>query len=177
LCVLNHSLPSPASNCCTASPTPATQPTLTYPNPQHAKHPVKQERESELTEMLNSSQASLEAMQKLHSAAQNQLFELQTRSEEVAVGKQVEWEQAAEEVERAQGRMAALEAEKKLLQQRLADQGATGGAGSSALEETLRQELATQRGVAGRLRAELAAARQGVQEVRDLAWCDLREGG
>ncbi|KIY94431.1 Protein CASP [Monoraphidium neglectum] len=47
-----------------------------------------QERESELAEMLASAQASLEAMQKLHTAAQNQLFELQTRSEEAEVGKQ-----------------------------------------------------------------------------------------
>jgi homeobox protein cut-like len=71
--------------------------------------------------MLSSAQASLESMQKLHTAAQNQLFDLQTRSEEAAVGKQAEWEQAAEEVERAQGRMAALEAEKKLLQQKLTE--------------------------------------------------------
>jgi hypothetical protein len=59
-------------------------------------HAMAQERESELAEMLASAQASLEAMQKLHTAAQNQLFELQSRSEEAEVGKQVGscWEAA-----------------------------------------------------------------------------------
>jgi hypothetical protein len=40
------------------------------------------------------------------------------------------------------------------------------GAGSSAVEETLRQELAAQRDAAARLRSDLAAARQELQEVR-----------
>jgi hypothetical protein len=48
-----------------------------------------QAREAELGEMLTSAQSSLEAMQKLHTAAQNQLFELQASREEAAVGKQV----------------------------------------------------------------------------------------
>lgn len=48
-----------------------------------------QAREAELADSLASAQSSLQAMQKLHTAAQNQLFELQARSEEAAVGKQV----------------------------------------------------------------------------------------
>lgn len=48
-----------------------------------------QARESELTEMLNSAQSSLEAMQRLYTAAQNQLFELQSTREEAVAGRQV----------------------------------------------------------------------------------------
>ncbi|KAI8464036.1 MAG: CASP C terminal-domain-containing protein [Monoraphidium minutum] len=127
-----------------------------------------QAREAELAEMLAGAQSSLEAMQRLHSTAQNQLFELQARSEEAHVGKQVAAEQAAEEVERAQARLAALEAEKRHLQQRLvehsAEQATAGGGG--AVEETLRQELAAQRDGAARLRSDLAAARRELQEAR-----------
>lgn len=39
--------------------------------------------------MLASAQASLEAMQRLYGAAQNQLFEMQANREEAAAGKQV----------------------------------------------------------------------------------------
>lgn len=48
-----------------------------------------QAREEELAEMLAGAQASLEAMQKLHTAAQNQLFELQSKSEEADAGAKV----------------------------------------------------------------------------------------
>jgi hypothetical protein len=39
--------------------------------------------------MLSSAQSSLEAMQRLYAAAQNQLFELQSTREEAAAGRQV----------------------------------------------------------------------------------------
>eukprot|EP00878_Enallax_costatus_P047166 GHUV01057586.1.p1 GENE.GHUV01057586.1~~GHUV01057586.1.p1 ORF type:complete len:171 (+),score=59.55 GHUV01057586.1:204-716(+) len=51
-----------------------------------------QARESELTEMLTSAQSSLEAMQKLYTAAQNQLFDLQSTREEAVAGRQVQHE-------------------------------------------------------------------------------------
>jgi hypothetical protein len=47
-----------------------------------------QEREAELAEGLESAQASLAAMQRLYTVAQNQLFELQSKSEEAAAGEQ-----------------------------------------------------------------------------------------
>lgn len=48
-----------------------------------------QAREDELSEMLAGAQSSLEAMQRLYAAAQNQLFELQSTREEAAAGRQV----------------------------------------------------------------------------------------
>jgi len=48
-----------------------------------------QAREAELSDMLNSAQSSLQAMQRLYATAQNQLFEMQSMREEAAVGKQV----------------------------------------------------------------------------------------
>lgn len=50
---------------------------------------MSQSRESELSEMLASTQSSLEAMQRLYAAAQNQLFELQSNKEAAVVVKQV----------------------------------------------------------------------------------------
>lgn len=48
-----------------------------------------QAREAELSDMLGSTQSSLEAMQRLYAAAQNQLFELQSNKEAAVVVKQV----------------------------------------------------------------------------------------
>lgn len=50
---------------------------------------LPQARETELAEMLGSTQSSLEAMQRLYGAAQNQLFELQSNKEAAVVVKQV----------------------------------------------------------------------------------------
>ena len=50
-------------------------------------HP--QVREAELSDMLSSTQSSLEAMQRLYAAAQNQLFELTSNKEAAVVVKQV----------------------------------------------------------------------------------------
>ena len=98
-------------------------------------------------------------MQKLHQASQNQLFAIQSASEERSAGRQSELELASEELDRASERLAALEREKKQLAQRLAEQqdksataaAAAAGSGSSAgqpsVEESLRSELGMQREV------------------------------
>ena len=67
----------------------APKPTHKRPQNLPQNHPKPKAREAELTEMLSSAQSSLEAMKRLHGAAQNQLFELHARSEEVEAGKQV----------------------------------------------------------------------------------------
>ncbi|GBF98384.1 hypothetical protein Rsub_10779 [Raphidocelis subcapitata] len=130
-----------------------------------------QAREAELTEMLASAQSSLEAMRRLHASAQNQLFELQARSEEAEAGKQFEFDQAAEEVERVQSRVAALEAEKRSLETRLQQRASEqpGAAGGSPVEEALRQELSAQRDVSARLRSDFAAARAALEEALSAA--------
>lgn len=125
-----------------------------------------QEREAQLTAMLAEAQSSLAAMQKLHTATQNQLFAIQSQSEEERVGRQTELELASSELERAQERLMALEREKHQLKAQL-DKGATDSHGMSAggaaplhatgVEESMRQELHTQREVAARLRLEVRA--------------------
>lgn len=129
-------------------------------------------RESELSEMLGSTQSSLEAMQRLYAAAQNQLFELQSNKEAAVVVKQEEMDFAAAELEAVQSRLFALEAEKNSLAARLeanrqeaaaSTEGAA--ASSSSVEDTLRQELNSQREVSARLRQDLAAARQQLHDV------------
>jgi chromosome segregation ATPase len=143
-----------------------------------------QEREEELGHMLEGAQASLAAMQRLYTAAQNQLFELQSASEEAAVGKQFEWEAAAAELERAQEQLAALEAEKSALQDRLSShaEASTTAAGgvpasgsSSVVEDTLRQEVASLRDVNARLRQDIAAAHRGLADA-EAAWGEQVEG-
>eukprot|EP00775_Hariotina_reticulata_P006957 gene6957-7173_t len=136
-----------------------------------------QAREAELSEMLNSAQSSLEAMQRLYATAQNQLFEMQSVREEAAAGRQEEFELAAAELDAVQARLMALEAEKHSLQAKLdtnrQDAATVQGlaSGSSSVEETLRQELNSQRDVSTRLRQELGAARQQAHESA-AAWED-----
>lgn len=126
-----------------------------------------QEREEQLTAMLAEAQASMAAMQKLHTATQNQLFAIQSQSEEERVGRQSELELASAELERAQERLMALEREKQQLKQQLQSgsepgRGTGSGGGAAApqhnvpsVEESLRQELHAQREVAARLRLEV----------------------
>lgn len=59
-------------------------------------------REQELTAMLAQAQSSLATMQKLHHASQNQLFAIQSQTEEEQMGRQSELELASAELERAQ---------------------------------------------------------------------------
>jgi homeobox protein cut-like len=112
-----------------------------------------QERERELSAMLMQAHSSLAAMQKLHQASQNQLFALQSASEEENVGRQSELELASSELERAQERLTALTREKQQLIQQLVSQKeasskAESHAPSSAtVEEGLQSELGLQREV------------------------------
>lgn len=123
-----------------------------------------QEREGRLSEELSQAQGNLELLRRLHQASQNQLFSMQSRSEEAAAGLQSELELATDEMERSQQRMATLEQEKASLLARLQQQqqqqaggdgdgeagavasGAAGGGGRFA-EDSLRQELYAQVGV------------------------------
>jgi len=59
------------------------------PSLTHSLLPDHQAREAELSEMLASTQSSLQAMQRLYGTAQNQLFELQSNKEAAVVVKQV----------------------------------------------------------------------------------------
>ena len=94
-------------------------------------------------------------MQKLHQASQNQLFAIQSASEEESVGRQTELELASTELERATGRLAALEREKRQLVVRLAEQAEDRAAtapqpppaNQASAEESLRTDLSLQREV------------------------------
>lgn len=70
---------------CTCTLSLSTPP---HPTP-HTVALLCQSREAELADVLASTQASLEAMQRLYAAAQNQLFELQSNKEAAVVVKQV----------------------------------------------------------------------------------------
>ena len=94
-------------------------------------------------------------MQKLHQASQNQLFAIQSASEEESVGRQTELELASTELERATERLAALEREKRQLVVRLAEQAEDRAAAApppppanqASAEESLRTDLSLQREV------------------------------
>ncbi|GIL82820.1 hypothetical protein Vretifemale_11744 [Volvox reticuliferus] len=131
-----------------------------------ARVAAMQSREEELEAMLSQAQASLLAMQKLYTGAENQLFAIQSQSEEERMGRQAELELASAELERAQERLAALEREKEALVAKLqhdaafaldgsSGTGGTAAAAAASIEETLRTELGVQRELAFRLRHEL----------------------
>ncbi|KAG1675885.1 hypothetical protein FOA52_001542 [Chlamydomonas sp. UWO 241] len=152
-----------------------------------------QEREAELASMLAQAQASLVTMQRLHTASQNQLFAIQSATEEVQAGRSSELELASAELERAQERLAALEFSKKKLQERLtaepgrshgsdgggaAASGSGGGAAAEAgraVEESLRAELANQRDAASRMRSEVASLQASLDEAHSM-WESRVEG-
>ncbi|KXZ54818.1 hypothetical protein GPECTOR_4g889 [Gonium pectorale] len=165
-----------------------------------ARLAAMQGREAELEAMLSQAQASwasLAAMQKLYAGAENQLFAIQSQSEEERMGRQAELELASAELERAQDRLAALEREKEALVAKLQhDEPGTGSQGgadpaaaphgsaalrhsasvggrasaqhSASIEETLRSELGAQRELASRLRSELASVRAESEEAREM---------
>ncbi|GIL55034.1 hypothetical protein Vafri_10686 [Volvox africanus] len=144
-----------------------------------ARVAAMQSREEELEAMLSQAQASLHAMQKLYTGAENQLFAIQSQSEEERMGRQAELELASAELERAQERLAALEREKEALVAKLqhdaafalggsSGTGGTAAAAAASIEETLRTELGVQRELAFRLRHELAAVRAESEEVREM---------
>eukprot|EP00955_Chlamydomonas_euryale_P042772 352421-Chlamydomonas_euryale.AAC.53 len=149
-----------------------------------------EEREQELSAMLAQAQSSLATMQKLHHASQNQLFAIQSQTEEESMGRQSELELASAELERAQQRLAALEMEKNQLQNKLmsarpadnldwgsggGNAGAVAGAGSSDVEECLRAELAHQRDIGSQLKAELLRVRDELDEAHSM-WESRVEG-
>ncbi|KAG2424374.1 hypothetical protein HXX76_014583 [Chlamydomonas incerta] len=157
-----------------------------------ARVAAMQSREAELEAMLSQAQASLLAVQKLYTGAENQLFAIQSQSEDEKAGRQAELELASAELERAQERLAALEREKVTLVAKLqhpdphththGSGGGAGGAGSGgprggsggggggiSIEDTLRQELGLQRELASRLRSELAAVRSEADEAQQMA--------
>ncbi|GIL82817.1 hypothetical protein Vretimale_8189 [Volvox reticuliferus] len=144
-----------------------------------ARVAAMQSREEELEAMLSQAQASLLAMQKLYTGAENQLFAIQSQSEEERMGRQAELELASAELERAQERLAALEREKEALVAKLqhdaafaldgsSGTGGTAAAAAASIEETLRTELGVQRELAFRLRHELAAVRSESEEIREM---------
>ena len=61
-----------------------------------------------LNATLAQAQASLAAMQRLHTATQNQLFEVQERSEDLRASRQSELDLATAELERVQVRVAVI---------------------------------------------------------------------
>ncbi|KAI7841244.1 hypothetical protein COHA_005081 [Chlorella ohadii] len=144
--------------------------------------------------------ASLDTMRRLHQASADQLFSIQSKSEQEAAGLQSELELATEEMERSQQRLAALEQEKAALLSRLqaphgahqagaaqaeggegaADgeagaRGTQGGSSSRVAEDSLRQELYAQRELATRLQSEVSALRQQM-EAEAATWAGRYEG-
>ncbi|KAL4425119.1 hypothetical protein ABPG77_008224 [Micractinium sp. CCAP 211/92] len=145
-----------------------------------------EDRESRLSEELAQAQANLDMLRRLHQASQNQLFSIQSKSEEEAAGLQSELERASEEMERSQQRLATLEREKAALLARLQEGAGAGGVGgeggavgpgasSRATEESLRQELSAQRELTTRLQSEVAALRQQL-ESEAATWANRCEG-
>lgn len=137
------------------------------------------DREARLATMLEESQSSLEAMRKLHLASQNQLFSIQSQSEEERAGYRAELDIAASEIERMQASVLALENEKRHLVTELAGvksnkgrhsdepNGAEDGPESgNVLEEHLRSELSQLRQNANHLKAELNACRKELEDYR-----------
>ena len=74
-----------------------------------------EQREAKLAAALAEAQSSLANMRQLHQASQNQLFTMQSRTEEEAAGMRSEVELATAEMDRAQQRLAALEHEREAL--------------------------------------------------------------
>eukprot|EP00887_Chlorella_sp_A99_P007147 scaffold2.g7147.t1 len=130
-----------------------------------------QEQERQLEEQEQSAAAvereRMEA-ERLHHTTQNQLFSIQTKTEEEAAGMQSELEFATAEMERAQQRLAMLEREKEALLQKVqaavqAQEASEAAPERRDAEESLRQELQAQWELAGRLQIEVASLRQQVE--------------
>ncbi len=64
-----------------------------------------QEREEELAAQLAEAQAAMSGLQRLHDATQNQLFAIQSQSEDERAGRQQELDLASAELDRAQERL------------------------------------------------------------------------
>ncbi|KAL0022630.1 hypothetical protein WJX77_011900 [Trebouxia sp. C0004] len=141
-----------------------------------------QQREESLSNALLEARASLGNMQRLHQASQNQLFTIQSQTEEQEAGLRSELEIATDEMERAQQRLTTLEREKDILLQGssspTAAQAANKAPSNKLVEESLRNELQNQRGIVAHLHEELSSSTERLQaevaEWRDR--CEAREG-
>ncbi|KAL3131491.1 hypothetical protein ABBQ38_007797 [Trebouxia sp. C0009 RCD-2024] len=125
-----------------------------------------QQREESLSNALLEARASLSNMQRLHQASQNQLFTIQSQTEEQQAGLRSELEIATDEMEKAQQRLAALEREKAVLQDTTsltASLVASKAAPNNTVEESLRKELQNQREVVARLHADMSSSTEQLQ--------------
>ncbi|CAD7703410.1 unnamed protein product [Ostreobium quekettii] len=137
------------------------------------------DREARLAIQLEESQANLEAMRKLHLASQNQVFSIQSQTEEERAGYRAELDIAAAEMERMQTRALALESEMQHLvseldgvksgKERLA--GGEEGPGSvtervPTLDEQLQLELNQQRQQLSQMKAELDASEKQIEDYK-----------
>eukprot|EP00798_Chlamydomonas_sp_ICE-L_P017047 gene17047-23340_t len=137
-----------------------------------------QEREQELSAMLAEAQSSLSSMQKVHHATQNQLFAIQSQSEDEVAGVQAELDLASTELERVQGRVQSLELEKSTLVNKLGSGGEAVAAPErrnvsdtdrpSGVEENLRNELGMQREMTSRLRMEVTSLKRDADEAHSM---------
>lgn len=140
-----------------------------------------QEKEQQLTQMLNEAQENLAAMHRLQQTTQNQLFAMQSQTEEEKLGRQSELELQTQELERAQERLIALEQEKASLKQQLGARKDSqleklrAAPPVPTLEEALRQELGTQRELSSRLRSEVASLKHELEEANEM-WATKLEG-
>ena len=138
-----------------------------------------QEKEARLADELVQTRTALEALQRLHQNTQNQLFSIQSRTEDEAAGMQSELEFATAEMERAQQRLGMLEREKEALLAKVhaaaAEREAEAAGGSRGAEESLRQELTAQRELSARLQVEVSGLRRQV-EGETAAWSARYEG-
>ena len=79
-------------------------------------------REERLQAELQRAEAALEAMRRMHQATQAQLFSVTEKGEEAAVAARAEAELAAEEVDRAQERLALLANERDVLLEKMGEE-------------------------------------------------------
>lgn len=123
-----------------------------------------QEREQRLAGQLAEARASLATMRQLHSATQNQLFTMQSKTEEEQTTMQHELELTTSEMERAHERLLALEHEKEQLMGRLQRLNSSADApGVNGGDEVLMAELRQHREQASRLQAEVHALQQQLE--------------
>lgn len=137
-------------------------------------------REERLEAELQRAEAALEAMRRMHQATQAQLFSVHEKGEEAAAAARAEAELAAEEVERAQERLALLARERDALLEKVGQgEGGTGDGrddpeaivgslgGPVALEAAavaaLREELRAQRDLVSRLQRELSSVTRNAE--------------
>lgn len=131
-----------------------------------------QQREQTLAAALEEARASLTNMQRLHQASQNQLFSIQSRTEEEQAGLRSELDIATAEVDRAQQRLLALEGEREKVMQQASVVPADDSAQEQqtrVVEQSLRSELQSQRAAASRLQQDYSQL-SATFEAETAAW-------